>query len=98
MVVTVKGENDVDVKYEFVQPPRGWTAMSMKIRQKFALAKLKWSVDIRIDAGGEDRLVIFDVTTPTTIKEAAAATKQMVDAEMGNASMIYGAVFTITVK
>lgn len=98
MVVVLSGANDVEVKYEIMQPPRGWAAMSMSIRQKFAQAKLKWSVDIRIEEDKEDRLIIFDINTPTTIKEASATTKQLLDEELGTGTQIYGAVFTITVK
>lgn len=98
MVVVLNGENNVDVKYEIHQPPRDWCAMDANTRQKFAKSKNRWTVDIRINQEGGDHLTIFDITTPTTLKEASATTKYILDEEFGNASMIYGAIFTITVK
>lgn len=98
MVVEILSPTDCRSRYEILQPPRDWRAMSKPVMAKFGAFKTRWTVELKVEEEFQDRIEVFDITTPCIINEVNQTVKQIIDDLLGKEAKIYGAVVTVTVK
>lgn len=97
LVVECLTAKDIRHHYECLKPPRGWSKMGQSELRKFLTLPHRWEVTTVVDMKYGITESVVNINTPTTLKEANHAIKQIIDAVLDGEKEVYYAKVTALV-